>query len=471
MDNANPDLLIQNGVLIRCDGTEENVTIPEGVVAVGESAFFLDRGLKSIVFPSTMVEIRENAFSGCSNLVTVALNEGLRKIGEKAFFACGFPQITIPESVEYVGESAFTSPLNGELTIFCKKGSAADQYAKANGISSVDNTVIEPDEYPGWGKTLTHAYQAGFSADEKTVFIPAGIETVSSCFEHDLMIETVIFPDSIKRISRDAFARCYNLRSVRFPHGLREIGRSAFYHCALTEAVLPDSVEIIGEEAFKSCRIKKLRLPSGLKEIGKESFFGNDLSGFIFPETLERIGEKAFAFSRRSADVVLPEGLLRVGDGAFEWSNFWSIRIPGEKTVFDGAAFRKCRGTVLYIRHDLPGITSETFNDSNGVTVITESRKLAERLEGTEDLAVITASCDEAYDTARHLAEGETVPIEMLHIDNPAYRLLKTSRILSINRLLEIPETELPEEVFLGKQLKNEIVETVDELKEKLARQ
>lgn len=113
------------------------------------------------------------------------------------------------------------------------------------------------------------------------------------------------------------------------------------------------------------------------------------------------------------------------------------------------------------------GISPETFKDTNGVTVITESKILAERLEGTKDLAVITAPCDEAYDTARHLAEDELVPIEMLHIDNPAYRLLKENRILSINRLLEIPENELPEEVFLGKQLKNEIVETVNEIKEK----
>lgn len=67
------------------------------------------RTVKSLVLPSTVTEIGEYAFSQ-SGLTSLTLGEGLVKICDNAFSGNGdLTEITIPASVNYIGEQAFTS--------------------------------------------------------------------------------------------------------------------------------------------------------------------------------------------------------------------------------------------------------------------------------------------------------------------------------------------------------------------------
>ena len=54
-----------------------------------------------------MKEIDTVAFSGCESLTELILPEGLTKIGDGAFFECKSLCITLPKSIEFIGDSAF----------------------------------------------------------------------------------------------------------------------------------------------------------------------------------------------------------------------------------------------------------------------------------------------------------------------------------------------------------------------------
>ena len=133
-----------------------SVKIPEGVLGIGNGAFFCCTNLTSVELPSTLTFIGESAFFECDNLVDIEIPDavtlmgngvflgcdwldeikipsGVTSIGDYTFFGCYFLEsIEIPDSVTSIGEEAF-----GEcfaLTVKCSKGSYAETYANENSI-------------------------------------------------------------------------------------------------------------------------------------------------------------------------------------------------------------------------------------------------------------------------------------------------------------------------------------------------
>lgn len=108
-----------------------NVTLPEGLVSIGEGAFRQNvdavqkqyaetngkkpfTALKSMKFPSTLETIGKDAFAGCDALTDISFpkNAGLKEIGKHAFAVCvRLKEISLPDSLERIGDSAFVNCL------------------------------------------------------------------------------------------------------------------------------------------------------------------------------------------------------------------------------------------------------------------------------------------------------------------------------------------------------------------------
>lgn len=138
---------------------------------------------------------------------------------------------------------------------------------------------------------------------------------------------------------------------LRCPRGMKkaviddiaeEIAQSAFMGCSVEEIVMPDSVKMIGNEAFSCCkylkkinlsknlqkitnqlgnnacfkkceRLKGIEIPAGIKEIPNMMFFGcRELSEVVFHDGLEVIGASAFALCRNLKKVSLPKTVKRI---------------------------------------------------------------------------------------------------------------------------------------------------------------
>ncbi|MBQ4050017.1 MAG: leucine-rich repeat domain-containing protein [Oscillospiraceae bacterium] len=75
-----------------------------------------------------------------------------------------------------------------------------------------------------------------------------------------------VIPEGIERIGDFAFEYCYSMESVTIPEGVREIGICAFANNPmLWDVQLPASLENICEEAFYGCpRLTELAVPAGV---------------------------------------------------------------------------------------------------------------------------------------------------------------------------------------------------------------
>ena len=103
-------------MLLSADGTKviaywgENseVTIPEGVQSIGDSAFYGCSSLTSLTLPTSLQSIGNRAFSYCSSLTSLTLPSSLQSIGDSAFGWCSsLTSLTLPSSLQSIGDWAF----------------------------------------------------------------------------------------------------------------------------------------------------------------------------------------------------------------------------------------------------------------------------------------------------------------------------------------------------------------------------
>lgn len=83
------------------------INFPKDIQNVDLSLYRSLYYVEEVVLPDCVKEIPEQAFSGLRLLKKVVLNDGVEIIKESAFFDCGIIEITIPDSVTTIENSAF----------------------------------------------------------------------------------------------------------------------------------------------------------------------------------------------------------------------------------------------------------------------------------------------------------------------------------------------------------------------------
>ena len=136
---------IEDGVLIRYNGTFSEAAIPEGVTVIGNKAFEDCRDLLTVYFPESVETVEDNAFAGCGNLKTVRLTDSLKKIGKYAFSECiSLKNIELPDNVEEIGAYAFSRCC--QLSLVKMPSAKCDIHEKA--FAGAENVVFEwPDDW------------------------------------------------------------------------------------------------------------------------------------------------------------------------------------------------------------------------------------------------------------------------------------------------------------------------------------
>lgn len=85
-----------------------SVTIPNGIISIGDLAFYACSSLTSVTIPDSVTNIGEEAFAVCSKLTSVKIPNGIKNIGTFAFNHCKeLTSIVIPDSVTNIESYAF----------------------------------------------------------------------------------------------------------------------------------------------------------------------------------------------------------------------------------------------------------------------------------------------------------------------------------------------------------------------------
>ncbi len=180
---------------------------------------------------------------------------------------------------------------------------------------------------------------------------------------------------------------------------VKVIGEMAFYGHEFDSVIIPDTVEIIKDSAFKNVRIKTLTLSSNVKIIGADAFNGCELDDLILPNSLEEIGDHAFSFNswKYTVDHInIPKSVKKIGHSAFDYIKV--ICLEGDSVISTGKLPFYHDGNLVYydsIAYKLDNIVYALHKDKTAtiayVNKDNKNFKFLENLTYNNEIYTITS--------------------------------------------------------------------------------
>lgn len=347
------------------------------VVAISDKAFLANAGLTSVLVPESVKQIGAAAFRDCNNLVNTNLPEGLTSISDELFWRCyNLNDVAIPSTVKTIGENAFRQ-CEKITTVHIPNsvesiGNCAFQVCYALDDLTIGNSVKTIGWYAFSGCLLIETvdlpasltdmdYTAFFSCENMTAFNVDPENPVYSAQDgilYDKEFTCVVacpkgfvgkatLPETVEIINEDAFKYCFKITAVEMPGNVKYIGDNAFMVCSkLSQINLPNTIRTIGERAFERCE---------------------SLTSVTLPESLQSVGFKAFCQCTRLTSVTIPENVISIGDYAFmQCTSLMSVKIPDNVRTVGELAFYGCTKLIMAeIGRSVSSIGSAAFCDCN----------------------------------------------------------------------------------------------------------
>lgn len=345
----------------------ESITLPDGLKAIPNGAFYGCRNMKDITIPESVTEIDNGAFSNCVSLLSLNFPKGLKIIGDGAFSACSLSSVLLPESVEKLGAESFLNCNNLE-TIEIKAPLIEIEPHLFEWCSSLKNVVL-PETVRIIGEcafsncqslsALNIPASVGFignysflgCSNLSYVEFPSNLVNLGAgAFEGCQALTSIALPDNITVIRDNTFRECFNLTYIDLPPNLSAIEAHAFEQChSMTSIDLPENITVIGDYSFGGCfSLTTIALPQNLRAIGAAAFANcNELQSIEIPTTVEQIGEGAFSCCQSLTYAVIPYNVSNLGQSIFEHcENLLEVRIESPILRIPDRMFTGCINLV-----------------------------------------------------------------------------------------------------------------------------
>ena len=279
-----------------------SITIPNSVTNIGQSAFKGCSSLASIVMSNRLKSIEHSAFKGCSSLTSISIPDSVTSIGYGAFYGCSsLTSITIPKNITSIGDP--DADPNAEPEAFYNCSSLATVIWNATNYEDITRDSNRPfygckhisSVTFGDGVKYIPAYLCNRMENLKTVIIPNSVTDIKKeAFSYCPSLTSITIPNSVTNIESEAFNDCVSLRSFTIGSKISSIRHDAFDRCSSISniTITADSME----EYLNGCTNAKLQgLFSGLKSAKRHLLINHEIiTDVVIPESVDTIQSSAF---------------------------------------------------------------------------------------------------------------------------------------------------------------------------------
>lgn len=419
--------------------------VPAWVTEIGVNAFKYCRNLNKVTFEgkstSKSLAVREGAFYGCTQIKEVTLPENLFTLEKNAF---GGTSNLTEVTVESFSTDP-NKPLEFENDVFATVNSrtSAENPTTVGDFKPVYYVrtvkiglkVTMMDIGGIFGKSVE---QLEVDDNHPVFAVRDGV-----LFDRDITVLVYYpsakrgdyeIPETVKVINSGVFYGNTNIGTLTIGKNVAKIGDKAFMESKISKFIFtaPDEGNVvgleIGNEAFRSAwsLSGKFELPGRVRKLGDRVFYQcYYLTEIVIPEGVEEIGDEAFAYCFLSKDglerVTLPSTLKKFGKyqtdeetgeeklvsfNPFEGSKSLKYVTISDGDYFasrDGAIYMKTEGVIT----DL--LFSAKLNTGNN-GVVTIPNTVIKLWDGVfKDNAGITEIVFEKSETVRKIEVGKEV--------------------------------------------------------------
>lgn len=324
--SSNP---LSNGASLVVSGNElKNLVIPNNIRIV-KQWFIGCSSIESIVFNKYITEIKDQAFQGCSNLQSLSIPGNIKTIGYAAFENCeNLKSVELSDGVNALGNYTFCNDSN--LVSIRFSSSLFDIpdgcFLKCNSIVSI--------ELP---QSINSIGNSSFKncMNLSSIMMSDNVQYIGEqAFANCINLQSLSIPNSVQGIGPNAFSNCYNMKTVEFGSSLKSISYYAFENCRSLKSIkIPKSVQSFGLYSnlnpFVGCSsLESMTVDSEntyfdsrgncnaiIEKASNKIISGCKLS--IIPEDINIIGQEAFKDIVSLKIISLPENLSIIQSGAF----------------------------------------------------------------------------------------------------------------------------------------------------------
>ncbi len=210
-----------------------SVSLSDAVQEISTSAFEYSQNLSEVHLGKNLKKIDSWAFAATS-ISEIDLPDGLQIIGACAFSECPLTTVTIPETVESLGyHIGAYSPLGNPFWMCSNILQFKGKWATDDGRSLV------------WTNAQGKRYliSTTYGTAGETYQIPE-VEVISFFALSGCRFGQVILPQSLEMICDAAFNSCKQLTSVTIPSGVTCVSGSSFSNCTSLEWVRIDATAV-----------------------------------------------------------------------------------------------------------------------------------------------------------------------------------------------------------------------------------
>lgn len=229
---------------------------------------FTNTSIRFIDFPTKLKTIGDNAFANRLLTGPLVLPEGLDSIGKEAFQKNYITEVTIPESVRAIGQSAFyynqslkSVTLNNSMeTINRSLFNSCNKLAVVRGGRNVK--IVDQSAFAGCD-----------SLRSISDITPVTIN--SSAFYNCRKLESLNF-SRIKSIGYESFYYCFGLKEADLTTLTSINGRSFIACTGLKKVTLGNDITTIKSEAFRTCdALEEVVLGSSINSLETNCFYSD----------------------------------------------------------------------------------------------------------------------------------------------------------------------------------------------------